>query len=157
MYYRFTMGDCTPEGEAESQFVLAYDLALCKKRWATRIGDPHKDGPRCTPTVDGGSVYAIGTDGVLLCAEKEMGAPACLDLSTGKIAWKAEPLGRGSAGILFADGHLIFRYDRGLLALVEATPEAFRLKGTFQPVIDKGRLYLRHGDLLLCYDVKAGG
>ena len=63
---------------------------------------------------------------------------------------------------------MIFRYDRGLVALVEATPEAFRLKGTFtpeegkgpawaHPVIHRGRLYLRHGDLLVCYDLRAEG
>lgn len=72
---------------------------------------------------------------------------------------------RGSAAVLYADGHLWFRYDRGLVALIEATPEAFRLNGTFQPitgegpawahpVIHDGKLYLRHGDLLACYDVR---
>jgi len=94
------------------------------------------------------------------------GEPACVDITTGKVAWRGEAPERGSASILYADGHILFRYDRGLVALVEATPEAFRLKGTFQPVtgsgpawarpvIADGRLYLRHGDLLACYDVRA--
>jgi hypothetical protein len=67
--------------------------------------------------------------------------------------------------VLYADGRLIFRYDRGLVVLVEATPEAFRIKGRFTPIVGKGpawphpvihdgKLYLRHGDLLLCYDVR---
>jgi outer membrane protein assembly factor BamB len=92
------------------------------------------------------------------------GEPACVDVATGKIVWRGKAPERGSAAVIYADGHLWFRYDRGLIALIEATPEAFRLKGTFQPitgtgpawahpVILNGKLYLRHGDLLACYDV----
>ena len=63
---------------------------------------------------------------------------------------------------------IVARDDRGLVAWIEATPEAFRLKGSFRPpkgsgpawshpVIHQGRLYLRHNDLLLCYDLRATG
>ena len=73
---------------------------------------------------------------------------------------------RGSASVVYADGHLIFRYDRGEVILLEATPEAMRIKGRFTPVkgqgpawahpaIHQGRLYLRHGDKLACYDLRA--
>jgi len=90
------------------------------------------------------------------------GVPVCLELETGKIAWKAEAPGRRSAAIVYADGHLYFRYEGGLVALIEATPEEFRLKGTFKPpvkkgpgwphpVIHDGKLYLRDHDTLLCY------
>jgi len=93
------------------------------------------------------------------------GEPKCVDVTTGKILWKGKAPERGSAAVLYADGHLVFRYDRGMVALIEATPEKFRLKGTFQPltgegpawahpVILDGKLYLRHGDLLACYDVR---
>ncbi len=93
------------------------------------------------------------------------GNPICLDFATGEILWKHRPPGPGSAALLYADGHLIFRYDRGPIYLVEATPKAFRIKGTFtppvgegpawpHPVIHDGRLYLRHSDLLMCYDLK---
>jgi outer membrane protein assembly factor BamB len=94
------------------------------------------------------------------------GDPACIELSTGTVLWKERAPARGSASVLYADGHLVFRYDRGELLLVEATPEAFRVKGRFEalrgagpawphPVIHNGRLYLRHGDILSCYDVRA--
>lgn len=93
------------------------------------------------------------------------GEPRCVDVATGKIMWRGKAPERGSASVLYADGHIWFRYDRGLIALIEAKPEAFRLKGTFQPVtgsgpawahpvILDGKLYLRHGDLLACYDVR---
>ncbi len=92
------------------------------------------------------------------------GVPVCIEMATGKIAWKAKVPQRGSAAVLYADGHVIFRYDRGLVVLAEATPEAFRVKGSFQPPLDEGpawaypvihnkKLYLRHSDRLLCYDV----
>jgi len=96
------------------------------------------------------------------------GAPTCVELATGRIAWKAKSLQRGSAGVLYVDGHIIFRYDRGLVALVEAASDGFRVKAKFKPPMDKGpawahpvvhdrRLYLRHGDILLCYDLRPVG
>lgn len=350
----YTMGDRTPKGGEESQFVLAFDLATRKELWATRIGKPHSDGgPRCTPTVDGDLVYAIGTDGDLACLEaatgkvvwqkslandfggkmmsgwkysesplvdgeqvvctpggkdatmvalnkktgeviwkcampnignagkdgagyssivaadidgvrqylqilgrgaigveaktgkflwgynriangtanipspvvkgnqvfvttsyktgsallelkrsgdsfdvKEVyfltpkqfenhhggvvlvgdyiyggdgqnaGAPVCLELKTGKIAWKEKALDGGSAAVLYADGNLYFRYDKkGIVALIEATPDGFKVKGTLKPavvegpawpypVIHDGKLYLRAHNTLMCYDVR---
>ena len=89
-----------------------------------------------------------------------------IELATGAIAWKADAPAPGSAAVVYADGHVIFRYDRGQVALVEATPDAFRLKGLFlpetgtgpawaHPVVHDRKLYLRHNDLLLCYDLRS--
>jgi outer membrane protein assembly factor BamB len=114
-----------------------------------------------------GGVALVGNH-VYAGSGQNRGAPVCLDLATGKVAWRQRPLAGGSASVLYADGHLIFRYDRGLVALVEATPDEFRLKGTFEPetadgpawphpVIHDGKLYLRHNELLLCYDVHTSG
>jgi outer membrane protein assembly factor BamB len=93
------------------------------------------------------------------------GMPVCLDLKSGKPAWGPERgAGTGSAAVAYADGRLYFRYEDGTMALVEATPEAYRLKGSFKlasikgrswphPVISGGKLYLRDQDVLMCYDV----
>jgi outer membrane protein assembly factor BamB len=92
------------------------------------------------------------------------GEPTCVNVATGETLWKEPPLSAGSAAVLYADGHLVFRYDRGLVALVEATPKEFRLKGQFtpltadgpawaHPVIHAQKLYLRHNNLLACYDL----
>lgn len=94
------------------------------------------------------------------------GDPACVELATGKVVWKQKSPSIGSAAVLYADGSLIFRYDRGDVLLVEATPDAFRVNGSFKPlrgsgpawshpVIHNGRLYLRHSDILTCYDVRS--
>ncbi len=97
------------------------------------------------------------------------GKPTCIEMKTGKIMWQADQPGGGSGCVLYADGNLYFRYENGLVALVEATPEKYNLKGTFtppdrpgasgaawsHPVISDGKLYLRHADVLFCYDVKA--
>ena len=95
------------------------------------------------------------------------GFPICVNLKTGKVAW--EP-GRGpgqeSAAIACADGNLYFRYQNGLMALIEASPEKYHLKSTFQipgtgqpswphPAIAEGKLYLRDQDLLFVYDIQA--
>jgi prepilin-type processing-associated H-X9-DG protein len=94
------------------------------------------------------------------------GDPACIELATGEVVWKERAPARGSAGVLYADGHLIYRYDRGEVLLIEASPEGLKIKGRFEaledegpawphPVIHQGRLYLRHANLLLCYDLRA--
>jgi outer membrane protein assembly factor BamB len=94
------------------------------------------------------------------------GQPICIHLPTGEIAWKAKQPFPGSAAVLYADGHLIFRYDRGDVALVEATPQEFRVKASFKPVtadgpawaypvIHDGKLYLRHSNVLACYDLRS--
>lgn len=91
--------------------------------------------------------------------------PACIELATGDMVWKERSPSRGSAGVLYVDGHLIFRYDRGEVVLIEATPEGLNLKGRFEtpvaegpawshPVVHQGRLYIRHADILCCYDLR---
>ena len=65
---------------------------------------------------------------------------------------------------MYADGNVYYSYENGVVALVEASPKSFHLKGTFQnlpilrnewahPVIAGGRLYLRGGNWLRCFDV----
>ncbi len=92
--------------------------------------------------------------------------PVCVNLRTGQDAWRpGRGPGRESAAITYADGHLYFRYQDGTMALIEATPDSYRLKGSFKigikngqswahPVISHGRLYLRDQDELICYDIR---
>jgi outer membrane protein assembly factor BamB len=94
------------------------------------------------------------------------GFPLCIEMKTGKVAWRpGRGPGSGSAAVLYADGHLYFRYEDGVMALIEAKPEEYVLKGSFtlasvrgkswpHPVIADGRLYLRDQDMLMCYDIR---
>ncbi|MGE3803973.1 MAG: PQQ-binding-like beta-propeller repeat protein [Gemmataceae bacterium] len=112
-----------------------------------------------------GGMILIG-DHVYAGSGHNAGAPACVELMTGKLAWPQERgPGTGSAAICFADGHLYFRYQNGVMALIEANPKEYKLKGSFKipdqrrpswphPVVLDGKLYLREQDKLLCYDVK---
>jgi len=123
---------------------------------------------RDLPNSIGGSVlvgdYLYGTAGPGLVA---------VEFTTGKMKWQAESIGRGS--VAYADGLLYLHGENGEVALVEATPDAYREKGRFTPpsqpqrrrlgpfpekawsypVIANGRLYIRDIGTLWAYDIKA--
>lgn len=94
------------------------------------------------------------------------GFPVCVELKSGKIIWGGDQrgAGAGSAAVLLAGGDLIFRYEDGVVALIEATTSGYRLKSQFKPafqkgkswahpVVSDGRLYLREQEKLMCYAV----
>ncbi|HLO00156.1 MAG TPA: PQQ-binding-like beta-propeller repeat protein [Pyrinomonadaceae bacterium] len=96
-----------------------------------------------------------------------------VEFTTGKVKWQAENFGWSS--LAYADGLLYVHEVNGEVALVEATPEAFREKGRFTPpappkhkqagpfpegsfaypVIANGRLYIRDLGTLWAWDIKA--
>lgn len=68
----------------ENEFVQALSTQDGKVVWTTRVGNvgnPNQNPPyakaRSTPTVEGDSIYALGSDGDI----------ACLELKSGKIRW----------------------------------------------------------------------
>ena len=75
--------------------------------------------------------------------------------------WKARGFGHGS--LTYADGYLIVLSDKGKLALIEATPTAYRLKQEAQvlsgrcwtvPTLSNGRLYLRNEREIVALDLR---
>jgi outer membrane protein assembly factor BamB len=69
----------------ENEFVQALNVADGRQVWSTRIGkvgepdqQPNYPGARSTPTVDGERLYALGSDGDLVC----------LDRTTGNFRWQ---------------------------------------------------------------------
>jgi outer membrane protein assembly factor BamB len=118
------------------------------------------------PTAVGGAVlidgFLYGSGQVLVCA----------NFRTGEIKWSNRSI--APASICFAAGRLYLHGENGDVALVEATPEAYREKGRFTPsnppkrlnqmekawaypVVANGRLYIRDQDCLWCYEVNGGG
>jgi outer membrane protein assembly factor BamB len=59
------------------QYLIAVDAKTGEIVWETQHGKPYTHrrggGPRGTPTVDGGRVYALGGDGNLICADAATG------------------------------------------------------------------------------------
>jgi len=115
------------------------------------------------PTSVGGAVkvgeYLYGTSS---------GALLCLEFTTGTVKWDDRSI--APASLCYADGRLYLHGEKGDVALVEATHEAYREKGRFRPpdppergsskawaypVIADGRLYIRDLGTLWCYDVRA--
>jgi outer membrane protein assembly factor BamB len=106
----------------------------------------------------GGNLYGTNSAGLL-----------CAQFATGEVKWQDKCVGAGS--VCEADGRLYVHGEKGDVALVEATPEAYHEKGRFTlpdqpdrgkaqawayPVISNGRLYIRDLGALWCYDIKDG-
>jgi outer membrane protein assembly factor BamB len=94
------------------------------------------------------------------------GMPICVDVKTGTIAWGPERgVGSGESSVAYADGHVVFRFQDGKVAIVKATPEKFEVVRSFDPafqekeswshpVITDGRLYLREQNKVMCYQLR---
>jgi outer membrane protein assembly factor BamB len=140
-----------------------------------------KQVPAATGEVDIEELYPLKRElankhgGVVLLGDylygdsEDRGIPFCAELMTGEVMWKGRGSGRNSASIVAADRHLYIRYADGTMTLVKASPEDFEELGSFQipgsgerpswshPVVVDGRLYLREGDQIFCYDVRVKG
>ena len=82
-----------------------------------------------------------------------------IEAATGTERWKQRGFGHGS--LILAGGQLIILSERGKLALVEATPEAYRELGSAEvlsgrcwtaPTLAGGKLYLRNQEEMLALD-----
>lgn len=87
----------------------------------------------------------------------------CLDSKTGNVLFKSTEIGKGV--VIYADGLLYCYADNGEMGILEIADNSFKLKSKFRivlgteqhwahPVIDKGVLYIRHGNTLMAYNVK---
>ena len=89
---------------------------------------------------------------------------SCLELATGKVLWEEKAIGKGS--LCYADEMLyLFGEKGGQAALATFSPDGLEVKGNVtvdgegpswaHPVVIGGRLYLRFGTNLYCFDVKS--
>lgn len=105
--------------------------------------------------------------------DRNNGKPVCVDFKTGEIKWGPENNpggGQRSAAVLFADGRLYFRFENGVMVLIEPDAGELKVVSSFKlpaadqrshpqswphPVVVNGKLYIRDQTVMYCYDVKA--
>jgi outer membrane protein assembly factor BamB len=87
----------------------------------------------------------------------------CVDVRTGEEKWKQRGLGHGS--LIRADGRLWVLSESGRLTIVDATPESYAERASFQaltgrcwtaPSLVDGVLYLRNQDNMMAIDIAEG-
>lgn len=101
----------------------------------------------------------------------DKGGWTCMDFKTGTVKWQEKNALKKGA-IHYADGMFYLLEEKtGVVALIEASPEAWKEKARFtlapqttqrnpkgmvwtHPVVSGGKLYLRDQELLFCFDVK---
>lgn len=102
---------------------------------------------------------SILRDGHLYGLDEEV--LACLDAESGKRKWKGGRYGHGQ--ILWAEGRLIVMGEYGELALVRADPGGFQEISKFEalpgktwnvPSLAGGRLLVRNGEEMACFDLR---
>lgn len=104
-------------------------------------------------------------DGYLYGTGYEKGGDlVCLEMATGKVMWETREIRQGA--LVAADG-MLYIYEGpkvGKVSLVKASPEAFEQISQFtvsdgtgkhwaHPTLANGRMYIRHGDTLVAYNV----
>jgi len=130
------------------------DNASVEQAWAEQEFQNHHEGIICLDRCFCGA-----------CMTNRHAAWKCISFETGRFTHSCPGIGRAS--LCYADGMLYLLNHHGKAALVKANTKAFDIVSSFEipkqgrgptwahPVVAGGRLYIRHGDFLYCYDIKA--
>jgi outer membrane protein assembly factor BamB len=137
-------------------FSLSPDGTSIEKKWSEKSLDVHHGG-------------VMLVDGHLHGASSR-GEWICLDLQTGKVRFtdrvKSSDRLVGKGSVIYVDGMLYGYGEKGDVGLIRIKPDGYELVSSFpvkkgskqhwaHPAISDGRLYVRHGEALMCYDIKA--
>lgn len=108
---------------------------------------------------------AVLVDGYMYASshQKSAGRWTCVDFKTGKLMWEEPGVGKGGS-VIFADGMLYCYSEDGVVGLVKPSPDKCQVVSSFKvplgdgshwahPVVSHGRLFVRHGNVLMCYDI----
>jgi outer membrane protein assembly factor BamB len=131
-------------------YQLSPDGKSAEKKWFEKSLDVHHGG---VVLVDG-NVHGASTKGQWMC----------VDLATGNVKFSDKLVGKGS--VIYVDGMLYGYGERGRVGLIKIMPNGYEMVSSFEvekgskqhwahPAISDGRLYIRHGEALMCYDIKA--
>lgn len=108
-----------------------------------------------TPVCYNGYLYGLYGNGAYNTAPLK-----CLEMASGVSRWSRSGFGLG--GLILAEGKLIVQSDVGEIALVEASPTAYKELARFQavdgkswnaPALSNGRLYARSISEAACYEL----
>jgi outer membrane protein assembly factor BamB len=162
---RYEVIAATPVLVDDAVFVTAPDTSEGGKLYRLREtgGDVEVQTVWTTPldTCHGG-VVRVGDSLIGSWYRKQKGW-ASVDIRTGTVQYELRDLAKGA--VLYADRRLYCLSEEGEMALLEAGPDAFEVRGRFRwvegrvndvwthPVIHRGRLLLRHHDTLSAYDI----
>ena len=136
------------------QLKLSKDGSSAEVVWESRDLDPHHGGI----VLLGDYIYSTNYKST------SMGDWICVDWNTGKTMWTKNWYNKGS--IISADEMLYIMEEKsGHVALVRPNTEKLDIVSTFQvtkgtgpywahPVISKGKLYIRHGEVLMVYAIR---
>jgi len=110
---------------------------------------------------------AVLVDGYVYASSHQSasGRWTCVDLQSGRLAWEDPGVGKGGS-VIYADGRLYCYTEDGTVGLLRPSAEKCEILGSFKvpqgdgshwahPVVANGRLYVRHGEALMCYDIAA--
>jgi len=134
---------------------MSEDGSSVKEKWSNLILDNHHHG-------------LIELDGFIYGSNWESnskGKWVCLDWETGELKYETDWITKGA--LVYADGlFYILEEKTGTVGLVKPSPTGFDVISSFKlqggsgpfwahPFIANGKLYLRHGDVLFVYSIKA--
>jgi outer membrane protein assembly factor BamB len=150
VYYNGRVFTNSGYGTGGQMFQIAPDGNSAEKVWTQKNLDSQM-----------GAVVVI--DGYIYGSGHNRRGWHCLNWLTGGVQYSARKAGN-KGNIIFADGMLYLYSERGDIALVKPNPEEFELISSFRIkegsgehwahlVIKEGRLYIRHGDSLMVYNI----
>ena len=139
-------------GTGGQKFKLDADGTGVKKVWAQ-------------PILDSQMGSAILVDGFLYGSGQKNKGWHCVDWETGDVIRTEMVLGK-KGNIIYADGMAYCYGEKGDVGLVKLTSGTFEVVSSFKidqgsgqhwahPVIRDGRLYVRHGEALMVYNIAA--
>lgn len=140
-------------GQTSAKIKINTDGSTPTLVWKNSEFNPHVGGM----VLIGNYLYGSTHD------NNNMGRYLCIDWNTGKTQWITKWFNKGS--IIAADGLLYIYEERwGHVGLVKPSGNKFDLISEFtvskgsgpgwaHPVINKGRLFIRHGDYLVAYSI----
>jgi len=133
---------------------MAPDGKSATEKWIDKTLDNHHHG---VIVKDG---YIYGSNWL----NNGKGKWVCLDWQTGEVKWEFDWFNKGP--IIYADGMLYIMDEKsGNFGLLSPDPAKFDLVSSFKvpkgsgpywshPSIYDGKLFVRHGDVLMIYDIK---